>query len=349
MGIQELLFYLKVLKKRWWLILLLIVSTVGSILAVFYTAKPVYRSSLKFLFSSPPIAELSVYGDFRNPSIREEISYARANFIEILGNPSTIWRAIETLDQDLSVDDIKVIVEPSETSEIVRLTVEMEEPQLAADMANALMDVALETYGELRARPTTMSHAFISAQLDAAYAKWKQAQEALTEFRIENGISDLDSALEQRQSLVRSLMLERDEALVKENLELAAKYDGVIAQHEVELQNLAWLSSQYAELETTVRQTRELYDLLLSKETEAAIKENEILSGGFVSVLGPARPSKQPISAFNSKVVLLGAIVSLAVGVLLSVAWEYLERQGVFGASGERVAAERYQPQEGLP
>jgi succinoglycan biosynthesis transport protein ExoP len=340
--------FFRVLKKRWWLILLLMLSTVCSIMVAFYTETPVYRSSLKFLFTSPPTAGLTIYSDFRTPDMRSEISYGRANFIEILGSTSTVWQAMQTLGIGLSVEDVVVVVEPSEDSEIVRLIVEADDPQIAANMANALMDEALRTYGALLAKSTTMSHKFLSQQLDVAYAEWKQAQEKLVQFQIENGISDLQSALSSKQVLIRSLSLERDSAWVKGDLQAVAGYGEMIADREKELQDLIWLSSQYAELETDVKQAESVYKLLLSRETEAVLKENEILNVGFVSVLEPARPSSHPIPAFKPKIVLLGAVVSIAVGVFLAWGWEYLETQNVFDTLRGQQANEEHEPLESM-
>jgi uncharacterized protein involved in exopolysaccharide biosynthesis len=330
---QEFLQYLRVLRKRWWLILMLMVSTVGTILIVLYTTKPRYQSSVKFLFSSPPVAEITVYGDFREPTVRDEIPSAKANFNEILGSEAVIWQAIEILGLDMRAKDVVLTVEPSENSEIVRLLVEMESPQLAADMANTLIDVALKTYGEVRAKPTTMSHAFISQQLESAYAEWMQAQDRLTQFQIENGTSNFHSALESQQILIRSLYLDRDRAMADGNLQKAARYDELIAKREAELQNWIWLSAQYAELETLCEQTYNVYDLLLMRETEAALKENEILNVGFVSVFAPAWPPEYPMSPFSPKLVVFGGIASLVVGAFLALGWEYLETHGAAEAA----------------
>jgi uncharacterized protein involved in exopolysaccharide biosynthesis len=48
------------------------------------------------------------------------------------------------------------------------------------------------------------------------------------------------------------------------------------------------------------------------------------LTVGFIQVLGEARPSSKPISPYNFKAVALGGMVSLAMGVVIAFAWEFV-------------------------
>ena len=78
-------------------------------------------------------------------------------------------------------------------------------------------------------------------------------------------------------------------------------------------------------LAEAVRQADTLYNYLLDKETEAKLKENEALHLSFVQVLGPARPPSHPLPPINFKILALGAVISLILGVGLAFLWEYLE------------------------
>ena len=92
MGIQDLLTYWKVIKKRLWLIGLLIGATVGTILVLSYTAKPVFGESVLFQGIAPPPEEVTLYSEFRSPSSREVIGYTTSNFIEIVRSEAVAWK-----------------------------------------------------------------------------------------------------------------------------------------------------------------------------------------------------------------------------------------------------------------
>jgi uncharacterized protein involved in exopolysaccharide biosynthesis len=350
MDIQELLRYLAIIRKRGWLILLLVISTVGGILVIARSHEPVYEASLKFLFTTPPTAEVSVYNEFRQTSLRDEIPFAKANFIEILTSGVVIYDAIETLGADITVDEVAagLTVEPVPDSEFVELSLQCRDPQLVAIMTNTLMDVALEYYGELRARPTTMSRIFISEQLALSLEEWETAEEDFTQFQIAIKIGDLNAAISTRQELLQSLALSRDTAWAEDDFQAVEKYEAIIAGYERELESSLGLRSQYTALQATANQARGIYELLLDRQTQAKLKENEIRNVGFVSMLGPARKPSSPVP-FGFKLMLVGALVALVVGVSLAFGWEYLETQDIFETERERAATDRHSTQNGLP
>lgn len=343
MNMKEVLHYLAILKKRWWLILVLVAATVGTIVFTLLTQEPVYEASIKFLFSTPPVAEVTVYDEFRQPSVRDEIPFAKSNFIEVLTSKVVIWDAINALGANVNADQVSagLTVEELANSEFVRLAVRQRDPQLAADMTNALMDAALKYYGELRARPTTMSSTFINEQLSLAQETWQKAEDELTRFQLQNQIGDLDTQIATEQSLIRSLILQQSIAVAENDTQGADKYSTIISQREETLQSMVGLRSQYTALKAAANQTRDTYELLLNRQTQAKLKENEILNVGFVSALGPATPPSSPVSTFDLKLVLLGALMSLVVGILLAVGWEYLAVHRAMEKAQESEAVDR--------
>ena len=349
MNIRELLDYLAILAKRWWLILLLVVSTVGTILVISRNQTAVYEASLKFLFSTPPMVEVTVYNEIRPASVGDEIPAAKVNFMEIIRSTTVVGDAIEALGADITTDEVLagLTVEQELNSEFVTLSLQCEDPGLAAALTNAVMNAALRYYGELRSRPTTMSRVFIASQLGLNREAWEKAEEELTKFQIEHKIGELDTELSLQQSLLRSLTLEHDAALAGGNVQVAEKYRAIIAERELELQNLLVLRPQYTALKAATRRTRGIYDMLLDRQTQAELKENEIENVGFISVLGTARKPSQPVQ-FNPKIALLGAAVSLVVGVLLAFGWEYLETQNVFETVADEVATDKHKSQKNL-
>jgi len=332
MGEQDLLAYLRIIKKRLWIIILLMVVTVGTIVAVFLTAKPVYSATVRFLVTAPPSSNVSLYGEFRQPTMREEINYARANFVEVLRSGTVAWQTVDDLGIAMRGGELlsRVTIKETEGSEFVNLTVTSDTAEEAQLLANTLVQNALRYYGAVRASSVTNSLGFISIQLEQTQREMEEAERRLLQFQIENHMGDLDSEILSVQALIRALRLERDQAEAEDSGDKVASYDRLIAEREIELQDLLLLSTEYAELKAALSRATSLYNLLLDKEAEARLKENEIQNVGFVQIVEPARKPGSPKSPFNAKVVILGAVGSLIVGVLLSFLLEYVERLRLF-------------------
>ena len=79
-----------------------------------------------------------------------------------------------------------------------------------------------------------------------------------------------------------------------------------------------------------VERARSTYNFLLDKRAEAQIKENQILELSSIQIITPAYPPKRPVSAISSKLIVLGVVMSLLVGMLLTFLLEYLEISGSF-------------------
>lgn len=327
MDIQELIAYWKVIKKRLWLIGLLVGITVGTILIVSYATKPIYRATVLFQVTTPPPGEVTIYREFRSPDWGEQLDQTEAGFLQILQSLDVAWQTMEALGIEMEAEDLLKMVtieQPQEGSVYRELGVTANSPQLAATLANTLMETALRYYGELRAQSLKSSQEFINQQLDQVKNELSEAQEALIQFQIRNRVGSLSALIDSQQSLIRQLSFERDRALAEGDMTLASNYDQIIVERQRELQESLELYSEYDALRTAVDQARTTHDQLLDRKTEVKLKENELSSVGFIRVI-PARERSRPLPRVTSKIVVLGVVLSLALGVMLAFFLEYLE------------------------
>ncbi len=51
---------------------------------------------------------------------------------------------------------------------------------------------------------------------------------------------------------------------------------------------------------------------------------------GSIQIITPARPPQKPVSAIDNKLIVLGSVVSILAGILLTFLLEYLEIAGAF-------------------
>jgi diguanylate cyclase (GGDEF)-like protein len=330
MSFDEIWFYWRILKKRLWLIALLTISTVGTIIFLQYGAEPVYRASLEFQITSPPPGDVTLYEGSRLRSAADDISSIREGFLNVLTSGTVIRQAIAELDlRGMRAQDVASNITSEEIpgSDLNQVKVSANDPQLAADLANGLVEKGLEYYGELRARGLTITREFIEKELAVLRQELQDAEEELITLKIEHRIGSLDQMIQQQQELLRNLRLNRDQALAKGLASEAQKYDELIIQREEELQDLVRQSATYNALEAEVQQKRDTYDFLLQKQAEAKLTENEALGVGFIQVLSPAQPPSRPVAPLKLQIVVLGGVVSLALGVVIALVWESITSQ----------------------
>ncbi|MDY7076289.1 MAG: Wzz/FepE/Etk N-terminal domain-containing protein [Chloroflexota bacterium] len=327
MEIQELLIYWRVIKKRLWLIGLLVGTTLAAMLILSYLSKPVYKATTSFQVTTPLPAEVSLFQEFRTSSSRDELRYTRNNFLTVVESRYVVGQVIEELDLAMDIDELQesMVIEPEEDSDFIKLEIVAENPQMAASIANALIDNAARYFGELSAGSLTANKEFIQQQLQEVKGDLDAARAALIQFQLESRIGSISQVLSSQHVLIRELSLQRDEELAKGNQEITNSYDQVIAQRERQLQDLILISAEYETLYDTVERIEATYSNLLDKETEAKLKENEILSARFIRVI-PAREPSRPLSHISAKIFLLGGIVSLVLGIMIVFALEYSER-----------------------
>lgn len=327
MSVQEFLTYVRVVLKRWWLFLILCGTTLGGIWFSFQAGPPQYEAAVRFAVNAPPSADVTLYPGFDRPTQGQAVAVIQATFMELLKSPTVIRRAVEASQVSIGSDELRrrVKVEEPLESQFVWVSVQADDPQEAADLANTLVDTAKQYYGQLLAEPSASAREFISAQVEAALQDLQDAKKALVDFRREHQISDLSAEIESQRTIVWNLILAKDGATVDRKTEEVSTYGQLILKHQAELQRLTALSDEYEALQESINRTESNYTFLKDKETEAKLKENEVLQVAFIQVVESARPPAKPVSPFNMQIFAVGGVLSLVVSVVIAFLLEYLE------------------------
>lgn len=328
MGVQEILAYLKIIQKWWWVVALLFVTTVGTMAAIAFLTEPQYRATVTILVSAPPPQETPLFSDFGRSALRDEIQYTKAGFSELLLEGDVPYRILETLpDVNMSGGELRdrIEVENPEGSQLLNIRVLASDPEMAALLANAVAEVGLEQYGQLLARPTASTREFIEREFEAAREELRTAEAELTQFQIQNKIGNLNNVINYQYELLEKLREAEDLAKASGQMARAQGIEEAIMEREFELQNLLSLSAEYNDLSGRVARVRSTHNFLLSKMSEARIKENQLLELGSIQIITKARPPSRPVAAISIKLVALGAVGSILTGVLLTFLLEYLK------------------------
>jgi uncharacterized protein involved in exopolysaccharide biosynthesis len=249
-------------------------------------------------------------------------------------------QVIEELGLHMDASELlkRTVLESSASSDFLKLSVTAQDPKLAAAIANATIDKASQYFGELSAASLTANKQVIEQELKDTRKELDIAQTAVIQFQIKNKIGSSDGPLASQERMIATAETNRDQALAEGNKEVAARYDEIIATREQEFQSLIQLNAEYQALQWDAKRISTDYTSLLSKQTEVKLKEKEVLSADFVRII-PAREPLRPLSRFDPRILLLGAIASLALGITMAFVLEYSGSTATATADEDKVSA----------
>ena len=331
--------YLKIIRKWWWVIALLFGATVGTMAGIAFLTKTTYEATVTVQICASLPQEVPLYSDYNRQTLRTEIEYTRTSLSQLLLEGDVPWRALERLPAiEMGGEELRerITIDAPEDSQLLRVTVRASDAEVAALLANTVVETVLEQYGELLAKPTANTRQFIERELEATREELGEAEAELTQFQVDNKIGNLDSVIDNQYQLLRSLRIQQDLARAGGQFSRAQSIEGVIMEREIELQNMLGLAAQFNELVDRVDRVRTTYNFLLDKRTEAQIKENQILELGTIQIITPAHAPRKPVVALSSQMIVLGAVVSILTGALLTFLLEYLQISGVFSTFHRR-------------
>lgn len=275
---MEITTILQVLRRRWQMIVLLpIVSAVALWLGL-CSRPPTYEATLKMQITAPQREDVALYEEYRYGSLRDEITVARNNFTEVLQGDEARNQTASQLGLNDQEREFPIEVNTASDADFVYVTVKARNPVLAALIANTLADAAIDSYGDLRARPTYAQRDLFAERVRAAEKDLRIAQDRFAQFQAENGVVSLEEQLDTYQRLLEQLQLERDRLLLEGSTQVVdpiSEVDRLIAQHQREIDRLVALVPAHAVLQEDVQLARENYQGALSsgEETATALEE----------------------------------------------------------------------------
>ncbi len=328
---------LRVLRRWLWLIIIIVVVTELALWLGLWSADPVYAATVSLQISTPQRENVAAYDEYRSISLRDEITIAINNFVELLQSNEVRLRVIDRLSLGDEDGNYTITAEQVRDTDFINITIEAQTPILAAEIANTHNDIAIAYYGELRAKSTTAEKNFFAEQLQVAEEEFRTAENTLADFRTQNGIYSLENKLSAQERLLEQLQLERDQLLLERSSIVAttdgtstldttnpvADVDKLIAQRMKELDQYTALAPQYNILTQNVEQVRESYLHLLSKYSEAELKVTAVQAANFIQVIKPAYAPAESESSWP-KLAILALAGSLGLGIMLSFFLQYI-------------------------
>ena len=268
---MELMTILRVLRRGWWLIVLLPLVTAVALWFGLRSRPPTYEARVKLQITTPQREDVSVGEEYRYGSQRDEITVARNNFSELVQGDDVRNRTASQLGLNDKEKEFPLEVNTVRDADFLYITVQARTPNLAAEIANTLVGVAIGRYGDLRARPTYAERDLFAEKLRTAEEGYRAAQDRFARFQAENGAVSLEEQLDTCQRLLEQLQLERDRSVLEQTVRVVdpiSEVDRLVAQHQREVNRLAALVPAYNVLQEEVQLARENYGRVSAQQLD---------------------------------------------------------------------------------
>ncbi len=338
---MELIALLRVLRRWLWLIITIVSVTELALWLGIRSAEPTYAATVRLQISTPQRGEVEAYDEYRSISMRDEITVAINNFMELVQSDEVYKRTASQLGLDEKDARYTATPQRIRDADFINVTVEARTPNLASEIANAHVGIAIAYYGELRSQTTKAEKDLFAEQLRVAETEFRTAERTLADFRTQSGIYSLESQMSTQQKLLEQLQLERDQRLLEQAtlitvntaktvpvtatpiIDPVKEVDKLIVQRQKELDQFMILAPQYNVLAQNVEQARAAYQHLLGKYSEAELKVTAVQAANFIQVI---KPAYAPVGSESGwpKLAVLALAGSLGLGVVLAFLFQYI-------------------------
>ncbi|WP_129408534.1 GumC family protein [Marinitoga lauensis] len=220
-----------IFKKRFWWFFLTVVVTVAITMAYLFTTTPIYEANVTLKIEPQQSSSISDLFTSQITSARPEISTE----VELIKSRTNIEKVIDDLNlieyfknksedknTEISKQDIvktlseMITVSPVKDTNIVKISVQSDDPELAKNIANKLAEVYNEFLKTLSKNEYTVKREFIEEQIPKVEAELKAAEERIRKFKEKNKVFLLD---EEAKNIL-SFTLEYDRQINQYNLQL---------------------------------------------------------------------------------------------------------------------------------
>ena len=207
---NEFLNSINVVRRRAWLIGLLMVVTVATILYLGYTAPASYQARVRLRVLAVESEAVTLFAPSSSLPGREQIINTREEFFSFLRGRNVAWQTIGDLGLTMDADTLQQRMIFEEQDDFVSVVATAQRPDLAEKIATTYVNYALLAYREFRLSPVNQSAQFIDTQLADERQKLNAAQDAFLKFKLANAIESLPAEIQALQGELRRLRLDRD-------------------------------------------------------------------------------------------------------------------------------------------
>ncbi|WGS66040.1 GumC family protein [Marinitoga aeolica] len=220
-----------IFKKRFWWFFLTVAVTVALTITYLFITTPIYEANVTLKIEPQQSSSISDLFTSQITSARPEISTEveliksrtnlekvvdDLNLIEYFKNKSEDPKAEITKQDIVKTLSEMITVSPVKDTNIVKISVQSDNPELARNVANKLAEVYNEFLKTLSKNEYTVKREFIEQQIPKVESDLKAAEEKIRKFKEKNKVFLLD---EEAKNIL-SFTLEYDRQINQYNLQL---------------------------------------------------------------------------------------------------------------------------------
>jgi uncharacterized protein involved in exopolysaccharide biosynthesis len=204
--------YYRVVRKHRWLVAGLFLVTVLSVSIWSFVQTPVYQASATVLIEPEPPKVLNIQEVTPIGAPTQE--YYRTQY-ELMTSRPIVEKVVETLNLAARLPELQrspdpvqalqraVVVEPRRNTRLVAVKFEHADPQLAAEVTNALARQYVKHNLDIKLRGAQEAMTWLNEQMTTLRVKVQESSVALQNYRVKAGIMGLQ---EQRQITAQKIM-----------------------------------------------------------------------------------------------------------------------------------------------
>ena len=200
--------------KRAWLVVGLTVCAMIVAYFVSSAMTPIYEAETSFMVNSKgsnfalPIEDRGLMGSGANMT---------RNYVEVLKSRTVVDRALARVGLDpehdpVDADDVRssITAQVIAQTDAIRVKVQLADRQLAADLANALVDVLIEHNRDMNQAATRTAREYLADQLEVSTIQLRGAEERM--LALKSGKRILEPSAEAQAQIKRIVDLETKKA-----------------------------------------------------------------------------------------------------------------------------------------
>jgi polysaccharide biosynthesis transport protein len=205
--------FLSILRARWWVLLLVLVLTVGTTVVVSLLLPKQYRATASVVvdFKPDPISAV-MFGGMASPAFMatqvdiirsDRVAQRVVRNLRLGENPQIRQQWLDDTGGQGSLESWlaarfqrSMDVVPSRESSVISISYRAPDPRFAATLANAFVQAYIDTALELRVDPARQFSAFFETRAKESREALESAQARLSAFQRESGIIATDERLD---------------------------------------------------------------------------------------------------------------------------------------------------------
>ncbi len=209
--------YLAVLRKRLWLILLLFAVTMVVILVRAWRTPPAYASSTVLQVMPLESEEVTLFARQNTVSSADVTAQVIFQFTNLVRSTGIAQRTLSETGIRMTARQLLdgLAVERDPSGDIITVSATAGTPEQAEQILVKQVELALQQYGESRARPAVAAGRFLAAELDTAERELDNARAGLLRFKLDTGFEYLDREIVAEQDTIRQLSAAQEQANIE--------------------------------------------------------------------------------------------------------------------------------------